>query len=80
MYAPPLKSCLFANTSSRASFISLSWMILVSSVLASSIRARSFESMTKISPWVPVTAYQHGFGRGEYGIGAIKAGRHMRAC
>jgi hypothetical protein len=52
-YAPPDKSCLLANTSSRASFISLSWMMRVSSVRASSMRSRSLESMTKMRPWVP---------------------------
>jgi hypothetical protein len=54
MYAPPCKSCLFANTRSSASFISRSWMMRVSSVRASSMRVASFESMTKIRPWVPV--------------------------
>ena len=51
---PPAISCLFANTNNKASFISLSNMILCSSCLASSIRPRSFESMTKIRPCVPV--------------------------
>lgn len=51
---PPGISCLLAKTSSRASFISRSRMILWSSCLASSIRARSLESMTKIRPCVPV--------------------------
>ena len=46
-------SCLLANTSKSASFISRSRMIRCSSCLASSMRARSFESMTNIRPWVP---------------------------
>jgi hypothetical protein len=46
-------SCLFANTKSNASFISRSRMMRCSSCLASSIRARSLESMTNIRPWVP---------------------------
>lgn len=50
---PPGISCLLAKTSSNASFISRSSMIRCSSCLASSIRARSFESMTKMRPWVP---------------------------
>ena len=53
--SPPCMSCLFANTSSSASFISLSNMILWSSCLASSILDRSFESMTKIRPCVPAS-------------------------
>lgn len=47
---PPGISCLFANTSSKDSFISLSLMIRCNSCLASSIRALSEESITKISP------------------------------
>ena len=54
MDVPPAMSCLFANTSSSASFISRSRMIRCSSCRASSIRERSVESMTKIRPWVPV--------------------------
>jgi hypothetical protein len=46
-------SCLFANTKSNASFISRSRIMRCSSFLASSIRARSLESMTNIRPWVP---------------------------
>ena len=46
----PGMSCLLAKTSSSASFISRSRMILCNSCLASSIRARSLESMTKIRP------------------------------
>lgn len=49
----PGMSCLLAKTSRSASFISRSSMILCSSCLASSIRARSFESTTKIRPCVP---------------------------
>lgn len=52
--SPPCMSCLFANTSKSASFISRSSMILCSSCLASSIRDRSLESMTKMRPCVPV--------------------------
>ena len=50
---PPGMSCLLANTSSRASFISRSRIIRWSSWRASSIRVRSLESMTKMRPWVP---------------------------
>ena len=78
MYAPPLKSCLLANTSNSASFISLSWMMRVSSVFASSIRARSLESMTKMSPWVPVASCQHGCLHVECCTASIGVGRHMR--
>jgi hypothetical protein len=46
-------SCLFANTSSSASFISRSKMMRCNSCLASSMRARSLESITKMRPWVP---------------------------
>lgn len=60
VYEPPGRSCLFANTSSSASFISRSWMMRASSVRASSIRALSLESITKMRPWVPVrTSRQH---------------------
>lgn len=50
---PSLTSCLFAKTSSRLSFISRSLMMRCNSCLASSIRARSAESITKIRPCVP---------------------------
>lgn len=53
-FSPPCMSCLFANTNNSASFISRSNMILCSSCLASSILDRSFESMTKMRPCVPV--------------------------
>lgn len=49
----PLISCLLANTNRRASFISRSLMILWSSERASSRRAVSLESTTKIKPCVP---------------------------
>lgn len=52
-HIPPGISCLLANTSSSASFISRSSIILCSSWRASSIRDRSFESITKIRPCVP---------------------------
>ncbi len=51
---PLSMSCLLANTNSKLSFISRSLMMRCSSCRASSIRARSDESMTKIRPWVPV--------------------------
>ena len=54
VHSPPDMSCLLAKTKSRASFISRSNIILCNSCRASSIRARSFESMTKINPCVPV--------------------------
>lgn len=54
-HVPPSISCLFAKTRSRASLISRSRMILCNSWRASSMRLRSFESMTKIRPWVPKT-------------------------
>lgn len=53
-YAPSGRSCLLAKTRSKLSFISRSLMILCNSCFASSIRARSEESMTKMRPWVPV--------------------------
>jgi hypothetical protein len=53
-YSPPGKSCLFANTRSRQSFISLSFKILWSSCLASSILSLSCESTTKTRACVPV--------------------------
>ena len=51
---PPGKSCLFAKTSSKHSFISLSLNIRWSSCFASSIRSRSCESTTNTRPCVPV--------------------------
>lgn len=51
---PPGISCLLANTSNSDSFISLSLIIRCNSDFASSMRALSLESMTKINPWVPV--------------------------
>lgn len=50
----PWISCLLANTSKSASFISRSLIILWSSERASSIRTVSLESTTKIRPWVPI--------------------------
>lgn len=47
---PPLMSCLLANTSNSASFISRSWIMRCSSFLASSILSRSLLSITKIRP------------------------------
>lgn len=52
--SPPGKSCLFANTSRRHSFISRSLNIRWSSCFASSIRSRSWLSTTKTRPCVPV--------------------------
>ncbi len=51
---PPGISCLLAKTSSNDSFISRSLMMRCNSCLASSMRALSEESITKISPCVPV--------------------------
>ena len=48
--SPPGRSCLFANTINRQSFISRSARIRSSSSFASSILSRSPESMTKIRP------------------------------
>lgn len=50
----------------------------VSSVFASSIRARSLESMTKMSPWVPVASRQHGCSHVECCTASIGVGRNMR--
>jgi hypothetical protein len=50
---PPSTSCLLAKTSRTTLRISRSWMMRLSSDLASSIRVRSQESMTKIRAWVP---------------------------
>ena len=55
--SPPCMSCLFANTSNSASFISRSLMILCSSCCASPILDRSLESMTKMRPCVPVSQF-----------------------
>lgn len=55
MGSPSGRSCLLAKTRSRLSFISRSLMILCSSCLASLMRARSDESMTKMRPWVPAS-------------------------
>ena len=55
---PPGRSCLFAKTNNRLSFISRSLIIRCSSVRASSMRFRSAESTTKIRPWVPVGSKQ----------------------
>ena len=52
--SPPGKSCLFANTSRRHSFISRSLNIRCSSCFASSMRSRSWLSTTKTRPCVPV--------------------------
>lgn len=51
---PPGKSCLFANTINKHSFISLSAKIRSSSSRASSILSLSPESITKMRPCVPV--------------------------
>jgi hypothetical protein len=51
---PPGTSCLLANTSSNDSFISRSLMMRCNSCLASSMRALSEESITKMRPCVPV--------------------------
>lgn len=53
LYSPSGRSCLFAKIRIMASLISLSFMILLSSCLASSIRSRSAQSTTKMSPCVP---------------------------
>ena len=53
-YTPPGRSCLFAKTRSKHSFISRSLKIRCSSCLASSIRSRSWLSTTKTRPCVPV--------------------------
>lgn len=50
---PPSTSCLLAKTRSTTLRISRSWMIRPSSDLASSMRARSQESITKMRAWVP---------------------------
>ena len=50
---PPGISCLLAKTSSNDSFISRSLMMRCNSCLASSMRALSEESITKIRPCVP---------------------------
>lgn len=52
--SPCGRSCLFAKTINKQSFISLSAKIRSSSWRASSIRSRSAESMTNMRPWVPV--------------------------
>jgi hypothetical protein len=50
---PPGISCLLAKTSSNDSFISRSLIMRCNSCLASSMRALSEESITKIRPCVP---------------------------
>lgn len=50
---PLSRSCLLANTRSRLSFISRSLMMRCNSCFASSMRAASDESTTKMRPWVP---------------------------
>jgi hypothetical protein len=52
VHSPPDRSCLFANTINRQSFISLSARILSNSSRASSILSLSPESITKIRPWL----------------------------
>lgn len=53
VYIPSGKSCLFANINIIASRISLSFIILCNSCLASSIRSLSAQSTTNIRPCVP---------------------------
>lgn len=56
---PLSRSCLLANTRSRLSFISRSLMMRCNSCFASSMRAASDESTTKMRPWVPAVDFQH---------------------
>lgn len=55
-HSPPSTSCLLAKTSRTTLRISRSWMMRPSSDFASSMRALSEESMTKIRAWVPVVS------------------------
>lgn len=82
---PSWRSCLLAKTSSRLSFISRSLMMRWSSCRASSMRARSEESMTKMRPWVPasqkkVSLVSHASAEDGRRRNGHKPGNHSSPC